>query len=486
MRRLNLSRTLYFCLILLALFFGLFLRAYSFRTNLQFDPDFGRDSIVAWRILHGKLTLVGPVASVGGFFLGPGYFYLIAVVYAIFGWHPEAMSVVFLSMGITSIAIGFYLQSRYTSRFAATLWLLLAIPSLPLITASQSATNQPMMPLIALLFVFAYMVSYGRKFYWAILPGIITGLFFHIHFSSGLILLPFLPLFWWQTKGTLRNKIKTFACFFLAILLVISPLLIFEIRHSFIATQALLNYALNAMHGSQISSSQPHLTLFGKLSLILGMISPSQALSALGVIIGLFALIKGTKKLLSDPYLQLLSALSFGSLLLLLVYRGYVYPYYLLVPFTVWLLFLSILLSKLRPKILPLIIGTLLFGSSLLSVQYHPQYRTVANLSQVVRVVETDISNNGFNSYTLFKDSSDQMTGGAFEYRFLMMRDGFEPVSENAYELAKVMYYIQEEGNQNPLISTHYETTQFGAKNLKPLDTLQIADHTITIFRMTK
>jgi len=44
---------------------------------MTFLGDEGRDVLIVYNILHGKLTLLGPTASVGGFFLGPIYYYLV-------------------------------------------------------------------------------------------------------------------------------------------------------------------------------------------------------------------------------------------------------------------------------------------------------------------------------------------------------------------------------------------------------------------------
>ena len=72
------------------------LRLFAFQDSIQFDSDFGRDSLFAMRILTEKPTLLGAQASVGGFYLGPLYFYGIALLFWIFGYAPQIVSLVFV------------------------------------------------------------------------------------------------------------------------------------------------------------------------------------------------------------------------------------------------------------------------------------------------------------------------------------------------------------------------------------------------------
>ena len=60
-------------LILLAiLLLGAYMRLHQIEGYMTFLGDEGRDVLVVKRmIVDGKFTLLGPTASVGGFFLGP-------------------------------------------------------------------------------------------------------------------------------------------------------------------------------------------------------------------------------------------------------------------------------------------------------------------------------------------------------------------------------------------------------------------------------
>ena len=60
------------------LFVGAFLRLYNISGYMTFLGDEGRDVLIVKRmIVDHKFTLLGPTASVGGFFLGPIYYYFM-------------------------------------------------------------------------------------------------------------------------------------------------------------------------------------------------------------------------------------------------------------------------------------------------------------------------------------------------------------------------------------------------------------------------
>ena len=65
-------------LLSLILLFSAFLRLYKIEDYMTFLGDQGRDVLIVYNILHGHLTLLGPTSSVGGFFLGPFYYYFMA------------------------------------------------------------------------------------------------------------------------------------------------------------------------------------------------------------------------------------------------------------------------------------------------------------------------------------------------------------------------------------------------------------------------
>src|SRR3989338_6648522 len=77
----------YFPLAIIVL--GIFLRFYQLETRTNFTADGGRDyAVVRQMIQTRKPTLLGPKASVGEFFFGPLYYYLLIPVLIVGNFDP--------------------------------------------------------------------------------------------------------------------------------------------------------------------------------------------------------------------------------------------------------------------------------------------------------------------------------------------------------------------------------------------------------------
>ncbi len=464
-----------------------YLRSQNFSQSIAFDSDFGRDSLFALRIMRGDFTLLGPQASVGGFYLAPLYFYEIAAIYSVVGLHPPAMIVTFIAMGVLTVLLGFIVLSRHVSRLAGILFALVSLTHPALVVASRTATNQPMMPLVTVLFFGVYLEAIKRqRFRWFFIAGIVYGLFFHVHFSA-LLLLPAIGLLLLhQTRGKLKRKIVAAVVFSVGIIVMISPLIVFDLSHQLITSKAFLAYVLDSAAGKGIASNHPHLSIPEKLERIVSFTLPQRILAvAILVLLGIGLRIR-RKVLAQNLTIFTLTLSSLGSIVMLVLYSGYLYDYYLLIPTTLFLLWIAAMASKVRPS--AILVGLIVTLSIVQwkSLRFPEIFRTQENIQIVVDRIQNDIDATQPTSFTVFKDSSDRLTGIGYEYRFLLEKDGYHPVFEQSYEKANVLYYIQEEGNKDPLVSTNWETTQFGATKKELLDRVQTKRGIVAVYRLTR
>src|SRR3989338_4356043 len=90
-------------LILAILLIAAFLRLYKISDYMTFLGDEGRDALVVYNILHGKLTLLGPTASVGGFFMGPIYYYFMTPFLWLFNYNSLGSSIGVALIGIATV-----------------------------------------------------------------------------------------------------------------------------------------------------------------------------------------------------------------------------------------------------------------------------------------------------------------------------------------------------------------------------------------------
>ena len=100
-------------LLIVILIISAFMRLYRIRDYIVFLGDEGRDVIVVRNILHGDLTLLGPTASVGGFYLGPIYYYMMAPFLWLAGYDPAGPAYLIAILGIATV----YMVYRFGKRF---------------------------------------------------------------------------------------------------------------------------------------------------------------------------------------------------------------------------------------------------------------------------------------------------------------------------------------------------------------------------------
>src|SRR5258708_28233079 len=109
----NLLRSKKTSLLLGILIIAAFLRLYKIGDYMTFLGDEGRDVLVVYNILHGKFTLLGPTSSVGGFFLGPLYYYLMAPFLWLFNYDPVGPAVMVALFGTVTVYLVYKIGSEF-------------------------------------------------------------------------------------------------------------------------------------------------------------------------------------------------------------------------------------------------------------------------------------------------------------------------------------------------------------------------------------
>src|SRR6185312_9145874 len=95
-----------------------FLRLYKIADYLTFLGDEGRDALVVYNILHGHLTLLGPTSSVGGFFLGPIYYYIMAPAMFLSGYSPVGPAAMIALFGVLTVWLTYYVGTKFFNKSA--------------------------------------------------------------------------------------------------------------------------------------------------------------------------------------------------------------------------------------------------------------------------------------------------------------------------------------------------------------------------------
>ena len=222
-------------LILLA---AAFLRFYNLSGYLQFLGDQGRDVLIVKRmIVEHQWTLLGPNASVGGFFTGPIYYYFMLPFLWLSKLDPVGPAYLSAIFGLATVVLIYWLGQEFFGKRVGILAAFLVMISPKMIDISRFSWNPNPVPLFALLtIIFLYLGAKKEKIIYTFLAGISVGVMVQLHYMD-LIFVPILLLLilWLPLKGSRWIHILAAGGGFL---LGDSLFLIFETRHGFPNSQS--------------------------------------------------------------------------------------------------------------------------------------------------------------------------------------------------------------------------------------------------------
>lgn len=238
-----------FYTLLTILLIGSFFRLFKISEYMTFLGDEGRDAIIVRRLLvYLDPILIGPGTSIGNMYLGPLYYYLMAPFLFLANFSPVGPSVMVAILSIATIFLIWYISRIWFGRIAANIASLLFALSPVVIIYARSSWNPNIMPFFALLSVVSLWKVYKDGSYgWLSVAGLSMAFVLQSHYL-GLLLFPVIFFFWYVKYQNLKKGDRsatdlrgasvtkkfwkgTFAGLTLFLVLM-SPLLIFDIRHN--------------------------------------------------------------------------------------------------------------------------------------------------------------------------------------------------------------------------------------------------------------
>ncbi len=219
--------------LLLVLVLAAALRFYNLSGYLQFLGDQGRDVlIVKQMVVDHKWTLLGPNASVGGFFTGPIYYYFMLPFLWLFRLDPVGPAYLSAILGVATVGLIYWFGARFFSSRAGLIAAFLVAISPKMVDISRFSWNPNPVPFFTLLtFCFLYLAAVRNKLIFSFLAGAGLGILFQLHYTT-LALIPIVglcALVIFPRKRWVLNLFVGLGGF----LLGNSLFLIFEIRHGF-------------------------------------------------------------------------------------------------------------------------------------------------------------------------------------------------------------------------------------------------------------
>jgi hypothetical protein len=247
-------------IVLIILLSSFVIRVYRLTDHLFFGFEQGRDAQIIQSIYEFRdFVLVGPSTSIGGIFHGPWYYYLMSVPYGINGGNPLAAAFFICIIGsLVPLIIYFFAKDFYSSKRIGILVATISVFSYEYILYSRWVSNvSPSVPFIVLSFYMLWLYAknnQGRFFIFFVLFSAFATLFEMLLIVQFLFVL----VFTLATKTIKIPSIKSIMISLLIVLILFSPMIIFDYRNQHISFNSLLNYLNGSSENvSRFSSLDP-------------------------------------------------------------------------------------------------------------------------------------------------------------------------------------------------------------------------------------
>jgi 4-amino-4-deoxy-L-arabinose transferase-like glycosyltransferase len=207
-----------------------------------FTMDEEYEAFLIRQIIHfAHWPLIGVNAAATGLYLGPGILYLGALPYWLFQGNPIGIALLGSSIGVLTTLMVWWVARDLLGKLAGFFSGLLYAGSWLIAVYDRRFWNPSLIPILSLVIVYSLWKILKGHSSWLVVLGLGLGGVLHSHLS-GLIFFPLVAAIlirnWWKHPASFRPK--WLAGGIAAFILVISPLLIFDLRHDFTNSQAII------------------------------------------------------------------------------------------------------------------------------------------------------------------------------------------------------------------------------------------------------
>jgi hypothetical protein len=306
---------------------GIFFRTYALVERYGFAHDGDLFSWIVKDIVVDKhFRLIGQQTTAPGIFIGPFFYWMLVPFFLLFKMDPVAALIPITIIGILTVPSYYFVFARlYGTKVGLVAAFLQAVL---LAQVWEDRRVVPSMPsTLWSVWYFYSVINIARKNF-KVLPllGILIGLIWHIHIALIPALIAFPVAF--LLARSLPSKQNTFG-FLLALFIVSIPLILFEFRHNFLQTSALV-HNLQTDHGAGTGVEKLHLVLNMLSSTIFRLFLYPHTLPAINHILFTFALLALSFFLLSRREVILLLSWILGVILFFSFSSSPISEYYFL------------------------------------------------------------------------------------------------------------------------------------------------------------
>jgi len=237
-----------------------FLRLYHLESFLTFLGDQGRDAIVIKRIITGQhFPAIGPVSSVGGVFLGPFYYYLMAPFLLLWNFNPVGLGYGVAIISIIGFLASYIIVKKEINKKTALIFTFLIAFSATNVSLARFSWNPNLLPLFSFITLY-FLKKTLEKIKNKKKIIVITGFFgaflafsIQLHYLAlSLIITSSIFLIWGLIKNHKKNRwllVKKNIVIFLSFIFFNLPLILFDIKNHFLNSKNFLKL-FNEQSGS--------------------------------------------------------------------------------------------------------------------------------------------------------------------------------------------------------------------------------------------
>lgn len=467
-----------FLLLVGILILATFLRFYKLSEYMTFLGDEGRDAIVIKNMLIDRhFPLIGPPTSVGNIYLGPLYYYMMAIPMAIFGLSPVAAAGMNAFLGVVTVILIYYLGKVWFGRMAGLVSAYLYAISPVTIIYSRSSWNPNPAPFFALIAMFSlHKLHKTGNFLWLILTGFSVGAALQMHYLAT-ILIPVVGLIWlFEVIFRKYQKLKSSRMFSGTILgifsfvLIMSPLVWFDLRHNFLNYRAITELLSG---GSAVKADiltnvarAPGIYFYNLIGRYMAAENFYLTLAVSVLVIGVFIYKFSWAKFMLGVWLLVgLFGVSFYQQSIYDHYLGFMNP----VPFLLLGSAAAIHIPTFRVGryLLVGVVGILIIFLTIVNFQKNPLRfpgnNQLKRTQEVAKFIISRARNRDFNFALIAKSNYDSA------YQFYLDRYGHKP-KQVPFDITEQLFVVCEDPICDPTHSPKYEVAAFGWSKVEWLE----------------
>lgn len=240
-------------LVIFIVIFASVVRFYNFENRINFGPEQAISLLVTADYINEKFTLLGEpnvqrITSFGHRIFHPPVFnYSLIPFLLIFNYDPLPITAYFCLLNLFTGVILYWVINKYFNVMVAIFSVVLFLFNSVMIQHSLFIWNQNYIPLLSILIgLVAYKIKIAKgksEFKFAFILGILSGLILGIEFIFLITMIFIFGLAYYWSK----HKFFIFSGFTIGIIISLSPMIIFDLRHQFYFLNTLMQYFFDTL-----------------------------------------------------------------------------------------------------------------------------------------------------------------------------------------------------------------------------------------------